>query len=285
VTKRARRQPPPLLARALADLDDESRAYLAGFAAAGGRVAKHTRAALAATDASWPFARGALDAAGHVNRPGRGRDSPRCTLRGPEPLCERIAALAAIPIARRGRLDWHGTNALDFLARLYDGAAVALPSPRDRYLAWTSVLAAPPSGLAFRWARIDPAAVPPRKEHASDCGFDLTLVRVASLRGQVTFFGTGVQIEPPFGWYFDLVARSSISKSGYLLANGIGVIDRAYRGELLVPLVKIDPAAPDLVLPARVVQLVPRPIVHMRVEEAPSLDDTPRGSGGFGSTG
>ena len=70
-----------------------------------------------------------------------------------------------------------------------------------------------------------------------------------------------------------------------MLANAVGVIDRAYVGEVLVPLVEFDPAAPDLPLPARVVQLIPRPIVTGEVVEVAQLEDTARGSGGFGSTG
>jgi dUTPase len=50
-------------------------------------------------------------------------------------------------------------------------------------------------------------------------------------------------------------------------------------------MIKIDPAASDLPLPARIVQLVPRPIVHFEVVESDELDDTRRGNGGFGSTG
>ena len=52
-----------------------------------------------------------------------------------------------------------------------------------------------------------------------------------------------------------LVPRSSISKTGYMLANSVGVIDRTYTGNVLVPLIKVDKSMPDLILPARVVQL------------------------------
>jgi dUTP pyrophosphatase len=275
-----RRRPPAIDREAL---DPERRDYLRGFAAAGGRVPKRLAQA-ADVRPSWPFVRGALDAAGTVSRPDKGAHGPRCSLALEPELAAAVASFCGVPCeVRRRKLVWRGENALDLLARLYDDATVACRSPRDRYLAWTAWSAR--SELELRWSRLHPAAVAPRKEHASDCGYDVTLVRVAEVRGAVTFYGSGVQVEPPFGWYFDLVARSSISKTGHLLANGIGVIDRAYRGELLVPLVKIDPAAPDLRLPARIVQLVPRPIVHLQVVERPALDGTRRGGGGFGSTG
>ncbi|MCH2111008.1 MAG: dUTP diphosphatase, partial [Polyangiaceae bacterium] len=102
---------------------------------------------------------------------------------------------------------------------------------------------------------------------------------------QTTLYGTGLIVEPPYGWYFDVVPRSSIIKTGYLLANSVGVIDRSYRGELMIPLLKIDPKAPEISLPRRIAQLIPRPIVHMPVAEVQQLGATQRGNGGFGSTG
>jgi dUTP pyrophosphatase len=69
------------------------------------------------------------------------------------------------------------------------------------------------------------------------------------------------------------------------MANSFGVIDRAYRGEILVPLIKLDPQAPDLELPCRIAQLIPRPIVHVEWVLVDNLDETERGEGGFGSTG
>jgi dUTP pyrophosphatase len=103
--------------------------------------------------------------------------------------------------------------------------------------------------------------------------------------GPVEFFRTGLKIQPAFGWYFDLLPRSSMCKSGYMLANSVGVIDRAYTGEILVALFKSDPNAPELALPARIVQIVPRQIIAAELVEVESFDETARGAGGFGSTG
>ena len=97
-------------------------------------------------------------------------------------------------------------------------------------------------------------------------------------------FDTGIKVSPPFGWYFDLVPRSSIIKSGYMMANSFGVIDRGYTGNILVPLIKIDPLAPDLELPKKIVQLIPRPIINLQVIEVASLENTLRSDGGFGSS-
>ena len=190
-----------------------------------------------------------------------------------------------------GRLEWNGNNALDFLRRLYDGASYRLPRKYDRYVDWSLWVPALSGGgrygreLHFRWSKTREDAVPPFKKRASDSGYDLTLVDKVKETGRVEFFTTGVKVKPAYGWYFDLVPRSSISKTGYVMANSVGVIDRTYTGPILVALMKADPDAPAIELPARIVQLVPRPIVHAEFEEVDTLDATERGSGGFGSTG
>lgn len=137
---------------------------------------------------------------------------------------------------------------------------------------------------SFKWLKNDPDAVAPFKERASDSGYDLTLIKLLKTSGSVEFYDTGISVEPPYGYYFDLVGRSSISKSGYILANNMGVIDRSYRGSIIVPLVKIDFTKPNIQLPCRLVQIIPRTICHLQPIESNSLVKTSRGSGGFGSS-
>ena len=128
-------------------------------------------------------------------------------------------------------------------------------------------------------------AVLPSKATLGDSGYDLTLIDVAKKYGQVTLYNTGVKVQPPFGYYYDLVPRSSIIKSGYMLANSVGIIDQGYTGEIMVPLIKIDPDAPDLVLPNRIAQLIPRQWIHMKMEQTDTFESTKRSEGGFGSSG
>lgn len=147
---------------------------------------------------------------------------------------------------------------------------------------------------AFDFVLTRPDAVPPAKALPSDAGFDLVAVAVVpfptsnfgDVTGLVTLFDTGVAVRPPPGFYFDMVARSSLSKSGYMLANGVGVIDPAYRGSVKVPLIRVDPNAPPLVLPARIVQLVPRRVHDLEARQLRAWDAiTERGDAGFGSSG
>lgn len=131
---------------------------------------------------------------------------------------------------------------------------------------------------------LDERAVLPRKAHPSDAGFDVTVIGIEREMGPVTLYKTGIAVKPPAGMYFELVPRSSISKTGYMLANSIGIIDPEYRGEILVPLRKVNNHAPVLELPQRIAQLLPRTSPPVRFKTVDALDDTARGSGGFGST-
>uniref|UniRef100_A0A6C0BDY0 dUTP diphosphatase n=1 Tax=viral metagenome TaxID=1070528 RepID=A0A6C0BDY0_9ZZZZ len=137
----------------------------------------------------------------------------------------------------------------------------------------------------FRFKLTDKAAIPPKKNKQSDSGFDLVLIKKIKDNNGVEFYDTCVQVAPPLGYYFDLVGRSSISKSGYMLANNIGIIDQSYRGNIIVALVKLNKDMPDLELPCRLVQLIPRKVEYMDPEQVDDLDETSRGDGGFGSSG
>jgi len=133
--------------------------------------------------------------------------------------------------------------------------------------------------------RVHPDAVMPSKAHPSDVGYDLTAIAFHSayLNG-ATLFDTGITAVAPEGYYLEILPRSSLSKTGWMLANSVGVIDPNYRGNLLIALVRVSPNAPALELPAKCCQLVLRKLEHADILEVGDLDETDRGSGGFGST-
>ena len=82
-----------------------------------------------------------------------------------------------------------------------------------------------------------------------------------------------------------LCARSGLAAKGITLANGIGLVDADYRGEILVLTANIG-AEPYTVAPGeRVAQMMFVPVRHASFEAADALTETERGSGGFGSTG
>ena len=82
------------------------------------------------------------------------------------------------------------------------------------------------------------------------------------------------------------IARSGLSiKHGLCMANGVGVVDSDYRGELKVPMVNLGREAYTIQPGERVAQLCIAPVYTAAFVPAEELGDTQRGEGGFGSTG
>lgn len=105
--------------------------------------------------------------------------------------------------------------------------------------------------------------------------------------GERRLIPTGIAIALPSADYVALVfARSGLGiKQGVCLSNGVGVIDSDYRGEIGVGLVNLG-NGPYTVHPGdRIAQLMVTPVVRPVVVQAEELDETARGTGGFGSTG
>lgn len=125
---------------------------------------------------------------------------------------------------------------------------------------------------------------PPTKNNSSDAGYDLTLMELKEIKDGVYKYDTQVSIELPPEYYGMLVGRSSISKTGFMLANNVGIIDNEYRGNIIVGLVKINKDAADLKLPKKLVQLIPMKQHDFQLQQVETLSDTVRGDkGGLGS--
>lgn len=128
-------------------------------------------------------------------------------------------------------------------------------------------------------------AVVPKKGTELSMGYDLTAIGVEKKVGErITLYKTGIAVQPPKGYYTEIYPRSSMSKTGYMLANSIGLIDPDYTGELFLALIKVDPTMPDLQLPFTKCQLVLKKCEDYVLEQVESLESTARGDGGFGST-
>lgn len=97
---------------------------------------------------------------------------------------------------------------------------------------------------------------------------------------------TGVALEIPEGYFGAIFARSGIAtKRGLRPANCTGVVDSDYRGEIIVALHN-DTDLLQIIEPGeRIAQLVIMPYLNVEFEEADVLNETQRGSKGFGSTG
>lgn len=97
---------------------------------------------------------------------------------------------------------------------------------------------------------------------------------------------TGLAIAIPEGFEVQVRPRSGLAlKHGITLPNTPGTIDSDYRGELKCILVNLGAEPFEIRRGDRIAQLVVAPVQIGRMVEVEALDDTVRGSGGFGSTG
>ena len=129
----------------------------------------------------------------------------------------------------------------------------------------------------------------PEYKHAGDAGADMRAAidgPVTIRPGESAWVGTGVRMAIPEGYVGLQFPRSGLGcNHGICLANGTGVIDSGYRGEVRAKLLNLG-AEPFTVHPGdRVCQLVVVPFRRCRFWTVAELPDSDRGTDGYGSTG
>ena len=132
--------------------------------------------------------------------------------------------------------------------------------------------------------KLDPGAKMPTRAHEADAGYDLYATEGCTIfPGNSKVFDTGVHVQIPMG-YVGMVK----SKSGLNVKHGItseGVIDSGYTGSICVKLYNHGLNPVSIEIGQKISQLVIMPILTPELELVDELEDTDRGSGGFGSTG
>lgn len=116
-----------------------------------------------------------------------------------------------------------------------------------------------------------------------DAGLDLTAVSVEQIGDNIFKYGFGLAFEIPKGYVGYVFPRSSVYKVGMILSNCVGVIDSGYRGE--VSAVFGDLGGVGYSIGDRIAQLIIMPIPKINLVESDNLEDSERGSGGYGSSG
>lgn len=129
----------------------------------------------------------------------------------------------------------------------------------------------------------------PKRGHETDAGLDLTAYAFEQKTPSIFFFDTGISMQVSRGYYGEVVPRSSIVKTDFLMANSVGIIDPDYRGRIYVPLRYVGQedalVAAETLLHQRIAQLLIRSLPDCTIEVVTTLDETERGTEGFGSTG
>jgi dUTP pyrophosphatase len=129
----------------------------------------------------------------------------------------------------------------------------------------------------------------PANQHAGDAGYDLTArtdVRLEPAGGRA-LVPTGIALAIPEGYAGFVQPRSGLAlRNGVTCLNTPGLIDAGYRDEISVLLVNLDPLlAFDVRRGDRIAQLVIQRVENVDWQEVAELDDSARGTGGWGSTG
>lgn len=129
----------------------------------------------------------------------------------------------------------------------------------------------------------------PTRGSAYAAGYDLYACldkAITIAAGETVKVGTGLSIAVPEGYFGAIFARSGLAaKEGLRPANCVGVADSDYRGEYIVALHNDSSVTRTVTPNERIAQLVIMPFLSVTFEEAALLDETERGTGGFGSTG
>jgi dUTP pyrophosphatase len=129
----------------------------------------------------------------------------------------------------------------------------------------------------------------PSYQSASAAGLDLlaaSITPVIIAPGARALVPTGIAIALVNGYEAQVRPRSGLAaRHGLTVLNAPGTIDADYRGEIHVLLINLGEEPVTVERGMRIAQMVITPVIRAHILEVPSLDQTTRGSGGFGSTG
>lgn len=131
-------------------------------------------------------------------------------------------------------------------------------------------------------------------------GYDITVTEIEKKSNGQVWCKLGLKVAIPEGYRLMMIPRSSITKSGFILQNSVGLIDADFRGEIQARFIafpsldtfcdRIDqiefnyPAFP-YEIGDRIGQVYLEKIIPIEWEEVSILSETERGEGGHGSTG
>jgi dUTP pyrophosphatase len=149
----------------------------------------------------------------------------------------------------------------------------------------------PSTTLRIKFLRDSSRANPPAVATAGSAGLDLradieaeTLTIAPGQRAAIPT-GIAIAIDTP-GVAGFLYSRSGLgAKHGLTVAQGVGVIDPDYRGEIIVWLLNTSTESRTISRHDRIAQLILAPFLRPLITPVDDLDATARGEGGFGHTG
>ena len=137
--------------------------------------------------------------------------------------------------------------------------------------------------------RLDPDLPLPVPARAGDAGLDLLARDDVELApaGARHLVATGIALALEAGWCALVLPRSGLAvRYGITVLNSPGLIDSGYRGEIMVPLINLDPLIPYRINRGdRIAQLMVQRVAEFEWVEVDQLPSSERGHGGFGHSG
>ena len=151
--------------------------------------------------------------------------------------------------------------------------------------------------IEIKFKKLTPNAKAPVMANPGDACYDVCATAFKQEAG-VIIVSTGLAFAIPPGYEMQVRSRSGLGSKGVFVTNGIGTIDSGYRGEVKVLLSSVGGNAflsdfdkvlkianVEIKVGDRVAQLAIREVPPSVMMEVEDLDETERGTGGFGSTG
>ena len=142
--------------------------------------------------------------------------------------------------------------------------------------------------LQVKFRKLSTTTKLPVKGSLDAACFDVYATSITFKNGKA-IYGLGFATEIPKGYRGVIVPRSNLSKHPWIMANSIGIIDSDYRGEWMMVLAPLTGDLTETALPygvgERCAQIYFEPVLETEFVLTKDLEDTSRGTGGFGSTG
>ncbi len=143
--------------------------------------------------------------------------------------------------------------------------------------------------VPVRIKRLSPLAVLPEYHSAHAAGMDLHAALQDAVTigvGEIVKIPCGFAMSLPDGYEAQIRPRSGLAtRHGLSIPNAPGTVDSDYRGPVVVALINLGRTSFVVEPKMRIAQMIVAPVARAVLEEVDELEDTARGSGGFGSTG
>ena len=135
--------------------------------------------------------------------------------------------------------------------------------------------------------KVNDLAVPPKRANPGDSGLDLYSVEELTITpGETKAIGTGWKMAVPVGYEIQIRPRSGLAlKKQITVGNSPGSVDANFRGEVKVILINEGKNDFEVRVGDKIAQMVIAEVTLWEPIIVESLEDTKRGTGGFGSTG